>query len=109
MNNNIAYPEIDPASQRTIEDLAASMREDEAFAEYTNDRETEVQMYIEERRAHLQIFIEERQIYRQMYIEERETRLEKERKEARFTQSMTHTTIASIFTFIVFFIFKYCL
>ncbi|KAF7908128.1 uncharacterized protein EAF01_003883 [Botrytis porri] len=72
MDTNVAYPEINPESQRIIEDLAAGMREDEGFAEYTNDRETELQIYIEERRAHLKIFIEERQLYRQMYLEERQ-------------------------------------
>ncbi|KAF7882407.1 uncharacterized protein EAF02_005770 [Botrytis sinoallii] len=108
MNNNEAYPEMDPQSQRIIEDLAASMREDEAFAEYTTDRETELQMYIEQRRAHLKIFIEERQLYRQMYIEERQKRLKKERKEARFSLFMSQVMIVLVVAFFVYIVCKYC-
>ncbi|THV54960.1 hypothetical protein BGAL_0016g00030 [Botrytis galanthina] len=99
MNNNASNLEIDPESQRIIEDLAASMRENEAFAEYTVDQETELQMYIEERRANLKIFIEERQLYRQMYVEERQKCLEKQRKDTQFIQFMSQAVIALVVAF----------
>ncbi|TGO12850.1 hypothetical protein BTUL_0081g00270 [Botrytis tulipae] len=102
MNNNVPNLELDPESQRIIEDLAASMREDEGFVEYTNDRETELQMYVEERRANLKIFIEERQLYLQMYIEERQKLLEKERKDAQFIQLMVQLIVVLVVAFCVF-------
>ncbi|TGO57400.1 hypothetical protein BOTNAR_0202g00040 [Botryotinia narcissicola] len=107
MNNNVANLEIDPESQRIIEDLAASMREDEVFAEYTDDRETELQMYIEERRANLKIFIEERQLYRQMYIEERQKRLDKEKKDAQSIELMSRVMFVLIVAFLVYIVCKY--
>ncbi|TGO40348.1 hypothetical protein BHYA_0038g00220 [Botrytis hyacinthi] len=108
MNNNIENLEIDPESRRIIEDLTASMREDEGFAVYTNDRETELQMYIEERRANLKFFLEERQLYRQMYVEERQKRLEKERKDAQFSQFMSKVVIVLAVAFFVYIIMGFC-
>ncbi|KAF7896484.1 hypothetical protein EAF00_006498 [Botryotinia globosa] len=107
MNNNVANLEIDPESQRIIADLAASMREDEGFFEYTNDREAELQMYVEERRANLKIFIEERQLYRQMYVEERQNRLDKERKDARFIQLMSQVIVVLGIACSVYIVCKY--